>query len=111
MTDIFYIWLAKVREDAGYGKARRLIRELTGFRYDLTSLPSSDGFRVFKINHKKYFDLRSLREIKRGEHMILIVGKLKQETPPYSTMHIMTDLSANTLENTRLLGPSQIEEG
>jgi hypothetical protein len=98
MSDIFYVWLAKVRQDAGYGKARRLVREMTGKRYDVIGLTSSDGFFVFKINHKMFFDLSSLREISRSPEMTLIVGKLKPLAPPYSTMHVINDPSANKSE-------------
>ena len=98
---IYYIFYAEVKKEVGWGKARKMIRELTGKRDIMTPVESEEVFR-FKINHKYLFNTLSLKRIEMNSDMTLVVGLLRDPLPADSTIDVMNTFSAN---ETRTPGP------
>ena len=91
---IYYIFYAEVKKEVGWGKARKMIRELTGKRDIMTPVESEEVFR-FKINHKYLFNTLSLKRIEMNPDMTLVVGLLRDPLPPDSTIEVITTFTAN----------------
>ena len=91
---IYYIFYAEVKKEVGWGKARKMIRELTGKRDIMTPVESEEVFR-FKINHKYLFNTLSLKRIEMNPDMTLVVGLLRDPLPAYSTIDVMNTFTAN----------------
>ena len=91
---IYYIFYAEVKKEVGWGKARKMIRELTGKRDIMTPVESEEVFR-FKINHKYLFNTLSLKRIEMNSDMTLVVGLLRDPLPPDSTIEVITTFTAN----------------
>ena len=107
--EIYYVYYAEVKKEVGWGRARKMIRELTGKRDIMTPLESEDIFR-FKINHKYLFNPLSLKKIEMNPEMTLIVGHLRDPLPPDSTIDVITTFTANETPATSPLETLSIEK-
>ena len=105
---IYYIFYAEVKKEVGWGKARKMIRELTGKRDIMTPVESEEVFR-FKINHKYLFNILSLKRIEMNPDMTLVVGLLRDPLPVDSTIDVITTFTANETTTTGPLEGSAIE--
>jgi hypothetical protein len=92
--EIYYVYYAEVKKEVGWGRARKMIRELTGKRDIMTPVESEKVFR-FKINHKYLFNTLSLKRIEMNPDMTLVVGLLRDPLPPDSTIDVMNTFTAN----------------
>ena len=90
--ETYFIYYAEVKKPIVYGRARRIMKELLGVAEPMTPLESETCY-LYKINHKKLFDLSTLKVKKMSEELTLVVGKLK-DRPPHFTMNVKNPLPA-----------------
>ena len=103
--EIYYIFVAEIRKEVGYIKARRLVKELTGKTYFLTGLQTMDAYR-FKINNKCWFDLTTLKRKIVDDDLTLIIGKLKRDGKDFPSIKVIQDDTAIVEDRVWLIPPA-----